>query len=104
MLSERWLQGIYSSRVIRSLVGNCRKSLHQRSLLLSIFLSPLSHEEILFLQSQERSLSLADFLTDIMRRKLLRRTQRQKKYPVVKRSRKHRTSGRERLYRTQRSV
>jgi guanylate kinase len=31
-----------------------------------------------FLQSQERSLSLADFLTDVMRRKLLRRTQRQK--------------------------
>ena len=29
---------------------------------LSIFLSPLSHEESLFLQSQERSLSLADFL------------------------------------------
>jgi guanylate kinase len=45
---------------------------------LSIFLAPLSQEEILFLQSQERSLSLADFLTDIMRRKLLRRTQRQK--------------------------
>ena len=45
---------------------------------LSIFLAPLSHEEIVFLQSQERSLSLADFLTDVMRRKLLRRTQRQK--------------------------
>jgi guanylate kinase len=44
---------------------------------LSIFVSPLSHEEIRFLQSQERSL-LADFLTDVMRRKLLRRTQRQK--------------------------
>jgi hypothetical protein len=36
---------------------------------LSIFLAPLSHEEILFVQSQERSLSLADFLTDVMRRK-----------------------------------
>jgi guanylate kinase len=45
---------------------------------LSIFLAPLSQEEILFLQSQEHSLSLADFLTDVMRRKLLRRTQRQK--------------------------
>jgi guanylate kinase len=45
---------------------------------LSIFLTPLSREEILFLQSQERSLPLADFLTDVMRRKLLRRTLRQK--------------------------
>jgi len=45
---------------------------------LSIFLAPLSHEEITFLQSQERGLSLADFLTDVMRRKLLRRTRRQK--------------------------
>jgi guanylate kinase len=45
---------------------------------LSIFLTPLSREEIQFLQSQERGLSLADFLTDVMRRKLLRRTQRQK--------------------------
>jgi len=45
---------------------------------LSIFLAPLSREEILFLQSQERSLALADFLTDVMRRKLLRRTLRQK--------------------------
>jgi guanylate kinase len=46
--------------------------------LLTIFLAPLSREEILFLQSSERNLSLADFLTDLMRRKLLRRTQRQK--------------------------
>jgi guanylate kinase len=45
---------------------------------LSIFLTPLSQEEILYLHSQDRSLSLADFLTDMMRRKLLRRTQRQK--------------------------
>jgi guanylate kinase len=45
---------------------------------LSIFLSPISKEEILFLQSQKRSLSLADLVTDVMRRKLLRRTQRQK--------------------------
>ena len=46
--------------------------------LLSIFLAPLSRDEILFLQSPERNLSLPDFLTDVMRRKLLRRTQRQK--------------------------
>ena len=45
---------------------------------LSIFLSPLSHEEIVFLRSQARSLSLENFLTDVMRHKLLRRTQRQK--------------------------
>jgi len=45
--------------------------------LLSIFLTPLSGEEILFLRAQE-GLSLADFLTDVMRRKLLRRTKRQK--------------------------
>jgi guanylate kinase len=51
---------------------------------LSIFLAPLSHEEIVFLQSQERSLSLADFLTDVMRRKLLRRTQRQKNFLSLK--------------------
>jgi guanylate kinase len=46
--------------------------------LLSIFLAPLSRQEILFLQSPERHLSLSDFLSDVMRRKLLRRTQRQK--------------------------
>jgi guanylate kinase len=46
--------------------------------LLGIFLAPLSREEILFLRSQGRSHSLADFLTDVMRRKLLRRTLRQK--------------------------
>jgi guanylate kinase len=45
---------------------------------LSIFLAPLSQEEILFLRSQERSPSIMDFLTDVMRRKLLRRTLRQK--------------------------
>jgi len=46
--------------------------------LLSIFLAPLSREEILFLQSPERNLSLRDLVTDVMRRKLLRRTKRQK--------------------------
>ena len=46
--------------------------------LLSIFLAPLSRDEILFLQSPERNLSLPDLLTDVMRRKLLRRTRRQK--------------------------
>jgi guanylate kinase len=46
--------------------------------LLSVFLAPISREEILFLQAPERSVTLPDFLTDVMRRKLLRRTQRQK--------------------------
>lgn len=45
---------------------------------LSIFLSPLSKEEISYLKAPERKLSLHDFVTDVMRRKLLRRTRRQK--------------------------
>ena len=55
-----------------------QEALASKVSLLSIFLAPLSREEILFLQSPERNLSLPDFLTDVMRRKLLRRTQRQK--------------------------
>ena len=45
---------------------------------LGIFMSPLGREEIVFLQSPERNVSLPELLTDIMRRKLLRRTRRQK--------------------------
>jgi guanylate kinase len=45
---------------------------------LSVFLAPLSREEILFFRDPERNISLPDLLTDIMRRKLLRRTRRQK--------------------------
>lgn len=45
---------------------------------LSVFLSPLSKEEIIYLKAPERNLSLADLVADIMRRKLLRRTRRQK--------------------------
>jgi guanylate kinase len=45
---------------------------------LSIFLSPLSKEEVIFLQAPERHVSLPDLVTEIMRRKLLRRTRRQK--------------------------
>ena len=45
---------------------------------LSIFMSPLSRSEILFLQAAKPSLSLPDLVTDVMRRKLLRRTRRQK--------------------------
>jgi guanylate kinase len=45
---------------------------------LSIFLSPLSKEEVAYLRAPERRVPLEDFLTDVMRRKLLRRTRRQK--------------------------
>lgn len=45
---------------------------------LSVFMSPLSREEILFLKTQEHNVSLSDLVTDVMRRKLLRRTRRQK--------------------------
>lgn len=45
---------------------------------LSIFMSPVSKEEILFLKSANPSVELFDFITDIMRRKLLRRTRKQK--------------------------
>ena len=44
---------------------------------LGVFMSPLSREEILFLRSQP-SVCLPDLVTDVMRRKLLRRTRRQK--------------------------
>jgi guanylate kinase len=46
--------------------------------LLSVFLAPLSREEIVYLRSPAQKVELADFVTDVMRRKLLRRTQRQK--------------------------
>ncbi len=45
---------------------------------LSAFLAPLSREEILELRAPERRVALDEFVTDVMRRKLLRRTQRQK--------------------------
>jgi guanylate kinase len=45
---------------------------------LSIFLSPLSKEEIIYFKAPERHVSLPDLVTEIMRRKLLRRMRRQK--------------------------
>jgi len=45
---------------------------------LSIFLSPISMEEITYLKAPERNVTLSDLVPDIMRRKLLRRTRRQK--------------------------
>ncbi len=51
---------------------------------LSVFLSPLSKEEIVYFKAPERNISLQDLLTDIQRRKLLRRTARQKPNPSLK--------------------
>lgn len=45
---------------------------------LSVFMSPLSREEIVFLKEPERGVSLPELVTDVMRRKLLWRTRRQK--------------------------
>ena len=44
----------------------------------SVFLSPLSKDEISYLKGPDRNISLPDLVTDIMRRKLLRRARRQK--------------------------
>jgi guanylate kinase len=44
----------------------------------SIFLSPLSREEITYLKAPQRHITLSEFVTDVMRRKLLRRSRRQK--------------------------
>jgi guanylate kinase len=45
---------------------------------LSVFLSPLSKEEILYFQDAARNVSLPDLVTEIQRRKLLRRKSLQK--------------------------
>lgn len=45
---------------------------------MSVFMSPVSKDEIQFLKSVEPAVSLPDFITDVMRRKLLRRTRKQK--------------------------
>jgi guanylate kinase len=46
---------------------------------LSAFMAPVSRDEIVFLKSTGKNISLPDLLTDIMRRKLLRRTRKQKR-------------------------
>jgi guanylate kinase len=51
---------------------------------LRIFLSPLSCDEILFLKDPQQRTHLEKLLPDIMRRKLLRRTKRQKTNPSLK--------------------
>jgi guanylate kinase len=45
---------------------------------LSIFLSPLGKDEIAYLKSPGRNIQLSEFVTEVMRRKLLRRTRRQR--------------------------
>jgi len=45
---------------------------------LSVFMSPVSKEEIRYLKSADPAVSLPEFITDIQRRKLLRRTRKQK--------------------------
>jgi guanylate kinase len=45
---------------------------------LSFFMAPISREEIMFLRTPESNVSLPALITDIMRRKLLRRGRRQK--------------------------
>ncbi|MBW2526182.1 MAG: hypothetical protein JRI23_18525 [Deltaproteobacteria bacterium] len=45
---------------------------------LSVFMAPLGRSEIEFLKAPERNASLPDLVTDVMRRKLLRRTRKQK--------------------------
>ncbi|MBU2102987.1 MAG: hypothetical protein ABH865_08070 [Candidatus Omnitrophota bacterium] len=44
----------------------------------SVFIAPLSREEIIFLKNRRGKFFLKELITDIMRRKLLRRTQHQK--------------------------
>jgi guanylate kinase len=67
--------------VARALQTNSRLASVNR---LSIFISPLSKEEIAYLKAPERNVSLPDLLADVMRRKLLRRTTRQKMHLSLK--------------------
>ncbi len=50
---------------------------------LSVFMSPLSRDEIIFLKTAEPKVSLHELVTNIMRRKLLRRIRRQKGKPSL---------------------
>jgi len=45
---------------------------------LSVFMAPISRDEIIYLRAPERNVSLPALITDVMRRKLLRRSRRQK--------------------------
>jgi guanylate kinase len=72
-----WQKEIYSLKVILSsgtLLSHPKLSKFKR---LSMFVSPLSREELSLLKEQPQA-DLESLVTDVMRRKLLRRTQRQK--------------------------
>jgi guanylate kinase len=45
---------------------------------LNMFMTPISREEILFFQNSDSNIELQELVTDVMRRKLLRRTRKQK--------------------------
>lgn len=47
---------------------------------LTVFLSPLTYDEIVYLRDPARRVDLGSFVADVMRRKLLARTVRQKTY------------------------
>lgn len=57
---------------------------HSRTAVLGAFLAPLSKDEIIYLKGSERNVSLPDFVAEVMRRKLLRRTQGQKRILSLK--------------------
>jgi guanylate kinase len=57
-------------------LGELKKLLEIHTL--KVFLAPLSQEEIVFLKDPQQRTNLEKLLPDIMRRKLLRRTKRQK--------------------------
>lgn len=59
--------------------GRLREAgLFERFPTLSVFLSPLSREEILYFKAPERGVDLNKFVSDVQRHKLLHRTHRQK--------------------------
>lgn len=64
-----------NSSIGRTLLSHSRLARIRK---LSVFISPLSKEEIVFFRAGERNISVKQLLTDVQRRKLLRRTTRQK--------------------------
>ncbi|MBF0180857.1 MAG: hypothetical protein HQM03_12615 [Magnetococcales bacterium] len=61
--------------------GKLREAgLFERFPTVSVFLSPMSREEIVYLKSLPIGVELSKFVSDVQRRKLLHRTTRQKQY------------------------
>lgn len=58
--------------------------LFKKTEMFSVFLSPLSREEVEFLKQQTQQVDMLSLVTDVMRRKLLRRTQKQKTHLSLK--------------------